>query len=143
MIGLRKADRNDMPRLTEIRMAVTENVLTDPRSVRPADVTWFLDNAAIWVLELEGVVRGFAAGDPRDASVWALFVEPGYEGRGFGRTLMRRICDEFVENGTRNVWLRTGAGTRADRFYRRDGWVEDGVHPTGDLIFRKQLGVNA
>ena len=139
MIRLRKADRTDMPRLTEIRMAVTENVLTDPQSVTPADVTWFLDHAAIWVTELDGVVRGFAAGDPRDASVWALFVEPGYEGRGFGRTLMRRVCDEFAASGIANVWLRTGAGTRAARFYRRDGWVEDGVHATGDVIFRKQL----
>ena len=128
-----------MPRLTEIRMAVSENVLADPQSVTPADVIWFLDNASIWLLELDGVVRGFAAGDPRDASVWALFVEPGYEGRGFGRTLLKQVGAEFVENGIRRVWLRTGAGTRAERFYRRDGWVEDGVHPSGDLIFRKKL----
>jgi GNAT superfamily N-acetyltransferase len=139
MIQLRKADRADMPRLTEIRMAVTENILADPQSVTPADVIWFLDNAAIWVLELDGVVRGFAAGDPRDASVWALFVQPGYERHGFGRRLMRQVCDEFVNDGIENVWLRTGAGTRAERFYRRDGWVEDGIHPTGDLIFRKRL----
>ena len=139
MTRLRKADRNDMPRLTDIRMAVTENILTDPQSVTPADVIWFLDNAAIWLLECDGVIRGFAAGDPRDASVWALFVERGYERRGFGRALLRRVCDEFVEKGIGKVWLRTGAATRAYQFYRRDGLIENGVHPTGDVIFRKQL----
>ena len=38
-------------------------------------------------------MRGFSPGDPRDGSIWALFVDPADEGRGIGRALLALACD--------------------------------------------------
>jgi hypothetical protein len=35
--------------------------------------------------------------------------------------------------------LTTGPGTRAERFYRENGWEETGRKDDGEIIFRKPL----
>jgi hypothetical protein len=35
--------------------------------------------------------------------------------------------------------LSTDAGTRAERFYRADGWTETGKNTKGELMFEKRL----
>jgi hypothetical protein len=35
--------------------------------------------------------------------------------------------------------LTTGPGTRAERFYRTNGWEETGRQDNGEIIFRKPL----
>ena len=42
-------------------------------------VEWFIDHAAFWLWEENGVVQGFSAGDPRDGTIFALFVDPASE----------------------------------------------------------------
>jgi ribosomal protein S18 acetylase RimI-like enzyme len=123
----------------EIRLAVRENRLSDPRRVQPADCAWFIANSTIWVIECDGTVRAFAAGDPRDGNVWALFVEPSYERRGFGRALISRVCSDLAAKGFEYAWLSTEPGTRAERFYRANGWIEGGMTARDEIIFRKQL----
>jgi hypothetical protein len=41
---------------------------------------WWFDNFTFWVWEEDGAIRGFSAADPRDGSIFALFVHPLYEG---------------------------------------------------------------
>jgi ribosomal protein S18 acetylase RimI-like enzyme len=83
----------------------------------------------------EGAVCGFAttglAQDddvPGAGEVYALYVDPGAWGHGVGRLLMaearidigrRRGCSEAV------LWVLVG-NSRAQRFYRADGWLPDG-----------------
>lgn len=137
---IRPASRSDLPRIFEIRDGVRENRLTDPSRVTEADAVWFIDNAALWVWEeADGSVTGFSGSDPRDGSIWALFVAPGHEGKGIGRALLDRSCDALREAGHQAAVLSTEPGTRAERHYRAAGWIVAGTNPRGELIFQKTL----
>jgi GNAT superfamily N-acetyltransferase len=107
-----------------IRHAVRENRLSDPNSVTAVDCAAFIDRSEIWVWVEEGLIQGFGAGDVRDGCIWALFVAPGHEGRGIGRALLRLACETLRDSGYSVATLSTDEGTRAERFYRTDGWTE-------------------
>jgi ribosomal protein S18 acetylase RimI-like enzyme len=61
--------------------------LTDPTLVTDEDYARFEEHAGIWVWEEDGQILGFSAGDTRDGTIWALFVDPTCERRGIGRAL--------------------------------------------------------
>src|SRR5262245_48970474 len=88
---IRKATRADYPRISEIRFAVRENELSNPEAIGPT-VEWIFDHSTFWVWEEGGAIQGFSAGDPRDGSIFALFVDPSWEGRGIGRALLPLAC---------------------------------------------------
>jgi len=136
---VRRARREDLSRISEIRLAVRENRLLDPGSITEAEVTWFLDNPGFWVWEEHGVVLGFSAADPRNGSVWALFVDPAQEGRGIGRALFATACDVLRVAGHDSATLNTSEGTRAARFYHAQGWREIGRSSKGELILQSEL----
>jgi GNAT superfamily N-acetyltransferase len=102
-------------------------------------VDWLFDNSTIWVWEDHGAIQGFSAADPRDGSICALFVHPSYEGRGIGRALLPLACDILKASGHAMAVLTTAAATRAERFYRTDGWTEIGRKEDGQIIFQKNL----
>ncbi len=124
---IRRATAADIPRIGDIRMNVRENILRDPSRVTDADVLWFIDHPGIFVWEADGVIAGFSAADPRDGSIWALFMDQAYEGRGIGRTLLARACDVLLTAGWQRMWLTTSPGTRAEQFYIRAGWRVTGM----------------
>jgi len=137
---IRPAVRADLPRIFEIRSSVRENRLSDPSRVTERDAAWFVDNAFLWVWEeADAGITGFSGSDPRDGSIWALFVAPGHEGKGIGRALLDRCCNALREAGHKTAVLSTEPGTLAERHYRAAGWTEAGTSPRGDLIFRKAL----
>ena len=135
---VRTATHADIPRLVEIRAAVRENRLSDPSRVTLADYAWFIDNAAIHVFDADGI-RGFSAGDPRDGTIWALFVDPVFEGLGIGQMLIAAACAALRAAGHATATLRTEAGTRAARFYRRNGWIERPHSSNIERLFEKKL----
>jgi GNAT superfamily N-acetyltransferase len=65
--------------------------------------------------------------------VWALFVDPAHEGQGWGQALHAQAVDWLWSLGHARLWLTTGAGTRAERFYRSRGWQPSGIDAGGDL----------
>jgi GNAT superfamily N-acetyltransferase len=137
---LRPGVAADIPRIFEIRHSVGENALRDPGAVTEADLLWFIDNGAFWVWqEADGKVTGVAGSDPRDGSIYALFVAPGHEGRGIGRALLKQACEALRSAGHHAAWLTTAPGTRAERHYRADGWQVTGANAKGELIFQKPL----
>jgi GNAT superfamily N-acetyltransferase len=136
IVVIRNADRDDIPRLREIRDTVRENKLGDPSSVTADDICWFIDNPGIFVWEEEGKIVGFSAADPRDGSVFALFMDQAYEGRGIAQALFDRACKVLMSAGCSRLWLTTEPGTRAERFYRKAGWRVAGVS-NGNLVFEK------
>lgn len=77
---IRRATRDDIPRIMETRALVRENRLRDPSRVTVEDVCWFLDNPGIFVWIEDGDIVGFSAGDPRTGNIYALFVGQAYEG---------------------------------------------------------------
>ena len=136
---IRKATRADLPRISEIRSAVKENKLDDPARVTVEICEWFIDHAAFWLWEDNGVVHGFSAGDPRDGTIFALFVDPAWEGRGVGQALLPLACKTLRDAGYRVARLDTEARTRAEHFYRQNGWREVGRKSDGQIIFEKAI----
>ena len=134
---IRNAHAADVPRIWEIRFAVKENRLSTPGLVTDADVQRCLDDGEMWVCEEDGVIKGFSASDSRDGSIWALFIDPVYEGRGIGQALLAAACARLRDAGHREMHLSTDPGTRAERFYRRNGWEAHGLNTKGERIFRK------
>src|SRR5262249_30100043 len=102
-------------------------------------VNWIFDNSTFWVWEEEGAVQGFSAADPRDGTIFALFVHPSYEGRGIGRASLPMACQILRDRGHAVATLTTEAHTRAERFYRRDGWTKAGQQDDGQIVFQKAL----
>jgi GNAT superfamily N-acetyltransferase len=120
----RQANSTDIPAMSRIRLAVTENILSDPRRVTQEMYEDFLSKSGRgWVAESEGEIVAFCYADKENASIWALFVQPGHEGRGLATLLLRQAVDWLFEIGHDAVHLSTGANTRADRFYAAQGWL--------------------
>ena len=119
---IRKATLADRPRISEVRLAVRENQLR-ATSVSKVETTanWIFDNATFWVWEEAGAVQGFSVADPRDGTIFGLFIHPDWEGRGLGRALLPLACDDLRAAGFTVATLPTGPGTRAERFYRENG----------------------
>ena len=119
----RQATAADIPAMSAIRLAVTENVLSDPSRVTLAMYQDYLEAVGRgWVAEIDGAILAFCYADRRQGSIWALFVDPAHEGRGLARPLLALAAGWLFALGHAAVTLTTGAGTRADRFYARRGW---------------------
>ena len=109
--------------MSAIRLAVTENRLSDPARVTLVMYHDYLERLGrSWVCEADGVLAGFCAADMTDASIWALFVGAQYEGQGIGKRLLALMVDYLFSLGHGQVVLCTGADTRADTFYTAQGW---------------------
>ena len=137
--NLRLAYPDDLPRLIAIRAAVRENRPSEPALVAAADYMPFIRESRCWVAEEDGAVVGFAALDAEEASVWALFVAPGAEGRGFGKELLNRLVEEARRLGLAELRLSTEAGSRAERVYRAAGWTVAGADGKDSLFMRLDL----
>jgi GNAT superfamily N-acetyltransferase len=135
---IRIATRADLPRISEIRGAVRENVLSNPAKITDS-VAYLIDRDGFWVFETDGHIHGFSSADPRNGSIFALFMDPASEGRGIARGLLAAACEHLAAAGHSRAWLSTDPGTRADRFYRRQGWTETGRTPDGEVRFEKAL----
>lgn len=120
---LRRACSADIPAMSAIRLSVRENVLSDPARVTLQMYEDYLEtDGRGWVAEVDGVVA-FCYADRHNASIWALFVSPGMEGRGLGKALLALAVDWLFELGHERVRLGTTPATRADRFYQAQGWT--------------------
>jgi ribosomal protein S18 acetylase RimI-like enzyme len=79
--------------------------------------------------EVDGRVLAFASGtydpDARLAYVDLLSVQPGEQGRGYGREMLRGMLGHFRTLGAQHVHLECLADNEAgNRLYRSEGFVE-------------------
>ncbi|MDK4724940.1 GNAT family N-acetyltransferase [Rhizobium phaseoli] len=139
---LRKAVVDDIETLKVIRSSVVENILSDPSKVTDDDYEWFVRNPGVAVWEEKGIIVGFSAADPRQGNIWALFVMPGFEGKGIGSRLLAEACSCLQSTGVERAWLTTDPGTRAERFYRAAGWEHVG-EKDNELLFERSVSVNS
>ncbi len=136
-LTFRAARPADIPAMSQIRLAVSENVLSDPLRITPQMYLDGLERLGhAWVCEIDGQVVGFAYAVPRGASIWALFVRPGYEGLGIGIGLLQRAVDRLFQNGSTELRLVTTINTRADRFYGAQGWSRGEMKNEVEVCFR-------
>jgi GNAT superfamily N-acetyltransferase len=132
----REAITADIPQLQFIRHAVKENILSDPSLVTDHDCALYLtERGKGWVCETHGQVVGFAILDLKEHNVWALFLLPEFEGQGIGKQLHHIMLDWYFQQTHEPIWLGTDPGTRAEKFYRKQGWREVGIHAGSELKF--------
>ncbi|HEY0066496.1 MAG TPA: GNAT family N-acetyltransferase [Flavisolibacter sp.] len=135
----REATTNDIEQMHRVRMAVKENVLSNPALVTHQDYVNYLTTIGKgWLCESGGEVLGFAIVGTEEKNVWALFVSPEAEGKGIGKTLHNTLLDWYFSHHTEPLWLTTSPGTRAEEFYRRCGWTEVGRQANGEVKFEKR-----
>ena len=139
-ITFRVATGADLPGIGRVRTSVVENLLTreqlDQRGITNESVAAsFLADSKGWLAEQGAEIVAFSIADRASGSIFALFVLPGYEQRGLGSRLLDLALQWLWDNGAALVWLTTGPGTRAARFYAQRGWTCTGTDPNGELRF--------
>ena len=132
----REAQIADIPQMQVVRNSVKENMLSDPALVPDSDVEEYITNRGKgWVCEIDGVIVGFANADLKGHNIWALFMHPDHEARGIGKELHRLMLNWYFCQTKETVWLGTAPNSRAEKFYRMQGWKEIGVHGKGEIKF--------
>ena len=91
-----------------------------------------------WVVEDNGEVVGFGIAIRKNRNIWALFLYPDHEGKGYGRQILDAMTRWLWTIGEEPIWLSTDPGTRAEQFYKKAGWVITGTMPNGEVRFEKQ-----
>jgi len=124
----RQARASDIPAMSKIRLAVTENALRDPSRITQQMYEDYLQLLGRgWVSELDGEITGFCYADNLHSSIWALFMSPQYEGCGHAKQLLKLATAWLFEQGHQVLRLSTGTETRAERFYASQGWTRDRI----------------
>ncbi len=132
----REATTADIDAYMIVRMSVKENVLNNPALVTYEDNVEYLNvRGKGWVCETENTIVGFAIADLKDHNIWALFVQPEYEGKGIGKQLHNLMLDWYFTHTKETVWLGTAPNTRAEKFYTKSGWTNVGVVNKGEVKF--------
>lgn len=133
---IRQARASDAVEINRIRLSVRENVLSDP--------SWLTEDVTVdaltrrgrgWVVEDGGKIQGFSIALRDEPSIWAVFIRPEAEGRGFGKRLLNAAVEWLWSIGAREITLSTDPKTRAEQFYRRQGWREIGTNEKGEVCF--------
>jgi len=119
-----------------VRHLVKENTLSNPDLVPDQDVAFYItEKGKGWVCEIDSQVVGFSIVDPKDRSVWALFVDPVFAEKGIGKELHRLMIDWYFEQTQEKLVLGTAPNTRAERFYNLQGWTPVGSYSNGEVKF--------
>lgn len=123
MSNLRRAIVADIPGIWEVRYSVAENALT-AGCISDEDVRVSIEETGRgWVIEESGRIVAFAVGNAETGNVWALFVKPEAQGRGYGARLHAAMIEWFRLQDVERLWLSTGTDTKARTFYEKNGWV--------------------
>ena len=131
---LRQANRADFAQMHRVRLAVRENRLLS--TITEADyVTEIEKTGRGWVIEVDGAIVAFAVGNAQTGNIWALFVAPEHERRGYGRQLHDLMVEWLFQQKVEPLWLTTGPGTRAQKFYEAAGWRLQRIEPNGEARY--------
>ena len=132
----REATVNDIDNYMIVRMAVKENVLSNPALVtREDNVAYLTKDGKGWVCEMDNRIVGFSIVGLTQRNVWALFVLPEFEGKGIGRKLHDVMMDWYFSQTGDTIWLGTGQDTKAEIFYKHRGWTAVGMHGRDETKF--------
>jgi len=112
---------------------------------RAADWTRFLqsgpaDHVTTWVAQAGPQIVGFVSLGPSrdedaargDREIYSIYLDPGIWGHGVARDLMRTVIGEAGDHTRLSLWV-LAANDRARQFYRRHGFLADGVERYEEL----------
>ena len=132
---LRQALLDDIPGMHRVRLAVRENRLTSG-VIREEHYGPEIERTGRgWVVTERDEVVAFAVGNRETENIWALFVHPEHEGKGYGRRLHDVMVEWLFSKGLERLWLSTGPGTRAQAFYEAAGWQFRRILPDGEYYY--------
>lgn len=132
----REAIIDDIKQMQIVRNAVKENVLSNPELIKDADYIPFITSKGKgWVCEIDEQIVGFAIVDIKEKNIWALFVHPNFEAKGIGKQLHKIMMDWYFTKTKETIWLSTEPKSRAEIFYRMNGWKEVGTYGKGEVKF--------
>ena len=135
-MNFREAQVTDIPQMQMVRHSVKENVLSDPALVTDKDCEEYITvRGKGWVCDFGGIIVGFSIADLKEKNVWALFVNSEFEGKGIGKRLHKEMLDWYFTQTKEKIWLGTEPKSRAETFYRMNGWKEVGLHGKGEIKF--------
>ena len=137
---MRRAVVSDIPAIQRVRASVKENRLIST-IISDEDVRIAIEETGRgWVVEEDGEVAAFAIGNVKTGNIWALFVRPESEGRGYGRQLHDAMVNWLFAAGLDRLWLTTEPGTRAQRFYEAAGWQLVGTTQSAERRYELRSG---
>jgi GNAT superfamily N-acetyltransferase len=132
----REATIKDIPQIQVVRNSVKENQLSNPALVTDEDCEEYITvRGKGWICETDNKIVGFSIADIHENNIWALFIHPYYEGKGIGKKLHNLMLDWYFSQNQKTVWLSTAPGTRAEEFYKRNGWKVVGTYGKGETKF--------
>ncbi len=134
---LRQALAADVSSIQRVRHSVRENRLVST-SISDEQVRDAIESTGRgWVIDCAGEVVAFAVGNATNGNIWALFVHPDHERRGYGRRLHDTVVEWLRSQGLERLWLTTEPGTRAQCFYDAAGWQRMGSTDSGELRYER------
>ena len=128
-MNFRQAIPEDIPQIQIVRNSVKENQLSNPNLIPDELVEEFITKRGKgFVCEIDKKIVGFSIVDFVENNVWALFLLPNFEGKGIGKKLHQLMLDEYFSKTKETIWLSTEANSRAETFYKKQGWKNAGFH---------------
>lgn len=128
-MNFRQAIPEDIPQIQIVRNSVKENQLSNPNLIPDDLVEEFITKRGKgFVCEIDKKIVGFSIVDFVENNVWALFLLPEFEGKGIGKKLHQLMLDEYFSKTKETIWLSTEANSRAETFYKKQGWKNAGFH---------------
>ena len=128
-MNYRKATIEDIPQIQIVRNSVKENQLSNPNLIPDELVEEFITKRGKgFVCEIDNKIIGFSIVDFVENNVWALFILPEFEGKRIGKKLHQLMLDEYFSKTKETIWLSTEANSRAETFYKKQGWKNAGLH---------------
>lgn len=135
---IRAASTKDVSAILEIRLSVRENTVTKERleelGVSEETLAEMIESSHfVFCAEEDERVVGFSMADKESSSIFALFVDPDHERKGFGAQLLQAAVGELWSAGHTRATLTTEPDTRAFEFYKHHGWTHIGPAPNGEV----------
>ena len=128
-MNFRQAIPEDIPQIQIVRNSVKENQLSNPNLIPDELVEEFITKRGKgFVCEIDKKIVGFSIVDFVENNVWALFLLPEFEGKGIGKKIHQLMLDEYFSKTKETIWLSTEANSRAEIFYKKQGWKNAGLH---------------
>ncbi len=128
-MNFRQAIPEDIPQIQIVRNSVKENQLSNPNLIPDELVEEFITKRGKgFVCEIDDKIVGFSIVNFVENNVWALFLLPEFEGKGIGKKLHQLMLDEYFSKTKETIWLSTEANSRAETFYKKQGWKNVGLH---------------
>ncbi len=132
MIIVRLARENEVPTLAAIGLDAWEKAVSgvaDARAMRRVAELSFLSFLrsnwfSVSVIEISGVVAGWAAREDKDGTISDLWIEPSLQRNGLGSSLLAHLEQRILSEGFEAAVIKTHAqNAQAIGFFRKHGYT--------------------